>query len=232
MNRSILITGANRGIGLGLACSYAADGWQVHACCRKPDTAQELAAAARAMPYQLKMHRLDVCVSSQIDELADHLSHITLDMLVNNAGTDTPAGQTLGTVDQREWQRVFATNVIGPAMLTRSLLPLLERADAPLIVNLASRQGSLTLNSSGHRYPYRTSKAALNMLTRCLAIDLRERGVACVSIDPGWVQTRLGGAGATFSVSDSVTGIRAVVAGLDLADTGRFLDYRGQEVPW
>jgi NAD(P)-dependent dehydrogenase (short-subunit alcohol dehydrogenase family) len=229
---SVLITGANRGIGLGLVRSYAADGWRVHACCRRPDDAPELAAAAADLPRRLLLHALDVTVATQAEELVDQLGGTALDILINNAAADTQLGQSLETIDAQEWQRVFATNVIGPALLTRSLLPCLRRSAAPVVVNLGSRQGSIALNSSGHRYPYRTSKAALNMLTKCLAIDLREWGVTCVSLHPGWVQTRLGGPGAILSVAESAADIRSVVAGLGLRDSGRFLDHRGEDIPW
>jgi NAD(P)-dependent dehydrogenase (short-subunit alcohol dehydrogenase family) len=156
----------------------------------------------------------------------------SLRLLVNNAAAYGPRGTTLWTITAEDWRLVHATNVIGTALLTRALVPCLSRDGAAMIANISSWQGSLAANNSGRKYAYRTSKAGLNMLTRCLAADLRDRGISCVSIDPGWVRTQMGEPGAEIGPAESARRIRNVLAGLSLDDSGSFLDCQGKVIPW
>jgi NAD(P)-dependent dehydrogenase (short-subunit alcohol dehydrogenase family) len=170
--------------------------------------------------------------SQDADRLGQLLASERLDLLVNNAAADDAHGMSLATVDAERWKSVFATNVIGPALVTRALVPALRLAPQPAVVNLGSRQGSITSNSSGGRYAYRTSKAALSMLTKTLALDLRDFGITCVSVHPGWVRTELGGPEAPLEAGQSAAALRVLIAGLDRAASGTFLDYTGESIPW
>jgi len=228
---SVLITGANRGIGFGLVREYLSEGWQVHACCRRPAQALDLAGLSLRSPT-LRIHRVDLAKAEQIIQLGTALCGVSLQLLLNNAGSYGPRGTNLWTISAAEWQSVLTTNVIGTALITGVMLPLLSRDGGGMIVNISSWQGSLAANLSGRKYAYRTSKAGLNMLTRCLAADLREHRVGCVSIDPGWVKTRMGEPGAQIDAEESARRIRVLVARLTLTDSGSFLDSQGKAIPW
>lgn len=228
----VLITGANRGIGLGLAELYLAEGWMVRACCRNPKMAASLAQLAESLPGRLVLDELDVTSEASIGALEERVGSQPLDLLINNAATYGPRGTTLWTVDPVDWALVHTTNVIGPTLLARALLPALLRAERAVIANISSRQGSVAELAGGGKYAYRTSKAALNMMTRSLAVDLRDRGVICLGVEPGWVRTRMGEPGAQIGVAESARGIKRLLSSVTPEQSGRFLDYCGAEVPW
>jgi NAD(P)-dependent dehydrogenase (short-subunit alcohol dehydrogenase family) len=154
-----------------------------------------------------------------------------LDILYNNAGVGSE-NPPLGRLTEAEILSVFRINAIAPLMVAQALLPLLQRGERPVIANITSRMGSIDDNSSGGDYAYRASKAALNMINKSLSIDLAGTGVIPVVIHPGWVKTDMGGMSAPLSVAQSVTGILKVVDGLESADSGRFLAWDGEEIPW
>jgi NAD(P)-dependent dehydrogenase (short-subunit alcohol dehydrogenase family) len=222
-----LITGANRGLGLAFTGSYAADGWQVHACCRYPDKAQDL----KAMAANVIRHRLDVTNELHIAGLARELSAEPIDLLINNAGIYGPK-KPLGDTDVEAWARVMAVNMMAPLRLAERLTEHIVRSELKRVVNISSRLGSIAENDSGGDYPYRTSKAALNMVTRGLAADLADRGVTVVSMNPGWVRTDMGGQQARLSPEESVAKMRAVIDALIPEQSGRFYSHDGSEIPW
>ncbi len=226
-----LITGANRGLGRELVRSFAADGWTVHAGCRLPDKAARLRAVAGEVPGQVVIHRLDVTDDLQVRALARSLEGEPLDLLLNNAGVYGPR-EGFGEQSYEVWAKVMAVNVLGPMRMVESFVDLLAASERRLIVNMSSRLGSITDNAGGGSYPYRSSKAALNMLTRNLAADLAEQGISVVALHPGWVQTDMGGKAAPLSVEESVSGLRRVIDGLAFEDSGCFLDEGGAELPW
>ncbi|WP_421710147.1 SDR family oxidoreductase [Algihabitans sp.] len=226
-----LITGANRGLGLELARSFAADGWQVHACCRMPDKAPELRAAAAASEDRIEVHRLDVTDDLQVGGLARSLGGETLDLLFNNAGIYGPR-DGFGSQDFEAWNKVLAINLLAPLRMVENFVELVAASHGKLIVNMSSRLGSIAENDAGGGYPYRSSKAALNMVTRGLSVDLAARGITVVSVHPGWVRTDMGGSDAALTVADSVAGLRRVMASLTIEDSGRFFDHSGAELPW
>ena len=223
-----LITGANRGIGLEFTRSFAKDGWRVHACCRHPDKAKELQAL---QSDAVSVHRLDVTDGLKVASLARELAEEPIDLLLNNAGVYGPR-TGLGEVDYDEWLSVFAVNTLAPLRLAERFVEHVARSERKLIVNISSRMGSNADNSGGGAYIYRSSKAALNAVSKSLSLDLAERGITVVVLHPGWVQTDMGGESAQITARESVAGLRKVIHRLTTAESGRFFAYDGTEIPW
>lgn len=225
MASKVLITGANRGIGLEMAAQLAARGDHVHATCRDPENAVELTRLA------VQVSRLDVTDSGSVKALVERLGQNPLDVLINNAGVGVGGG-TLGRLDYGVVEHYFRTNAVAPLRLAEALVPNLRQGKRKLIVNVTSRMGSIGDNTSGGAYAYRASKAALNMFTRSLAVDLESDGITCFVVHPGWVQTAMGGASAPLPLSDSVAGIVRLIENATPATSGRFFDFSGDEVAW
>jgi NAD(P)-dependent dehydrogenase (short-subunit alcohol dehydrogenase family) len=223
---TILITGANRGIGLGLAKAYAADGWQVIACCRNPAEAAEL----RAVP-KVEIHALEVTSAESIAALKRALNNRPIDVLLNNAGTHGDR-VNFGQTDPELWLKIFAVNTIAPIQIMAALIDNVAASDQKKVVSVSSRVGSIGLGPTGGNYGYRSSKTALNMAMANAAHEVKARGVAVAVVHPGWVQTDMGGANATVTVDQSIAGLREVIAKVNLAETGRFYNYTGEELPW
>ncbi|RMD62229.1 MAG: SDR family oxidoreductase [Alphaproteobacteria bacterium] len=228
---TVLLTGANRGIGLEFARSFAADGWRVIACCRNPDKARDLKALAATAPEQISVRRLDVTDGLKVASLARELADVAIDVLLNNAGVYGPR-TGFGETDYDAWLPVFAVNTLAPMRMAERFVEHVARSERRLIVNISSRMGSITENTTGGAYIYRSSKAALNMVGKSLAIDLAERGIAVVAFHPGWVQTDMGGPNAQITVAESVAGMRRLIDRLTIDDSGRFYAYDGREIPW
>lgn len=224
---SVLITGANRGIGLEFARQYAADGWRVFATCRDPDAAGEL----RAVSGDISVHRLNVIDAGQIAALAGELAGEAIDLLINNAGISGRGGSAFGRIDYGVWEDTMRVNALAPALVTEAFAPHLERGDRKCVVAISSRLGSISEMGGGYLI-YGTSKAALNAAMKTLAADLRGRGITVAVLHPGWVATDMGGAGAPVSAEASVAAMRGIIAGLGPSDSGRFFDYGGDEIPW
>jgi NAD(P)-dependent dehydrogenase (short-subunit alcohol dehydrogenase family) len=229
---SVLVTGANRGLGLEFARQYAAAGWRVYAGCRAPATADSLRAIAAASAGRLSVHALDVRDRPGIRALAAELASERIDLLLNNAAIWGSAGQGLGELDDRVWAEVLDVDVLGPVRVSEAFVEHVAGSTRKTIVMLSSRLGSIAGNDSGGRYMYRSAKAGLNAVVRSLAVDLAGRGIVCIALTPGWVRTDMGGPGAPLSPAESVAGMRRVIDGLDLAQSGRFLAYDGAAVPW
>ena len=231
--KTLLITGANRGIGLEFCMQYAADGWRVLACYRDPGKADALNKLAARYPDLIKLHALDVTDHAQIEQLARTLSDETIDLLINNAGI-YPAADKLGFghTDYAEWMAAFNINTMAPLKMVEAFVEQIARSELRLIVTITSKMGSMDDNTSGGSYLYRSSKAAANMVVKSLAVDLKGQGIASVAFNPGWVKTDMGGPNAMISVEQSVTDMRKVIAGLTLADTGKFIDRDGREIHW
>ncbi|MFM2044938.1 MAG: hypothetical protein RLY86_3514 [Pseudomonadota bacterium] len=226
---TIVITGANRGIGLELARQYAADGWRVIATARDTAKAGDLSAIAG-----VEVHALDVTDPAGIQAFADGLGPVTVDVLINNAGIMGAAfpQQSKDGVDGEGWMRTMTTNTLAPVLLTLALREALARAPRPVVANMSSQLGSVAQNESGGMYAYRVSKAGLNMANKSLAVDLREHNICCIVLHPGWVKTDMGGPQAPVEIPDSAAGLRQVIAGATLEQTGRFFAYDGRELPW
>lgn len=224
---TVLITGANRGIGLEFARQYSAAGWQVIATCRRPQEG----GALETLPVEIRP--LDMTDIESFPAFAAGLKGRPMDLLLNNAGLyGLEERQSLGRVDVAEWQRVMMVDVFAPLKLVENLIDNLALSERPVVGNLSSKMGSMADNTSGGIYLYRSAKAALNAVSKSLAVDLRARGILVVALHPGWVKTDMGGPNALIPVDVSVTGLRRVIAGLTPADSGRFLAFDGHDVPW
>jgi NAD(P)-dependent dehydrogenase (short-subunit alcohol dehydrogenase family) len=213
----VLITGANRGIGLEFARQYAADGWDVIA------TARQSSPELDALGVTVKP--LDL---SDADPVAAFRIDVPLDLFIANAGTNHPMN-TDTAQDARDWQVMMMVNAIAPYMLGRALLP--SMAAGGKMIAISSGMGSIAENG-GDWVPYRTSKAALNMAWSSLALEAEPRGVTAVLLSPGWVKTRMGGAGAEISSEESVGDMRKLIERLTIDDSGRFLRRNGSDLPW
>ena len=223
-----LVTGANRGIGLELVRQLLARGDAVHAAVRDPEQADQLAALAGAA---LHIHRLDQLEPDSVQALAAALGGASLDLLVNNAGVYGGSRQHLPDIDFEDAVRTYRVNALGPLRVTLALLPNLKAARGK-VIHVTSGMGSIADNKSGAFYAYRMSKAALNMMSRSLAVDLRGAGVASAVINPGWVRTDMGGPAAPTQVADSVRGMLREIDAFTIDDTGVFLDWKGRPYPW
>ena len=227
-----LITGANRGLGLEFARQYLADGWQVYAACRDPDSASELRRLADASDNKLSILALDVTDPASVKAAAAELDGKAVDLLLNNAGVMGARGQTIGNIDYAAWAKVLDANTMGPMRVSEAFVDHVARSERKLIVTLTSGMGSLADNTSGGSIAYRSSKAAVNMIMRSLAIDLAPRGITCVVVNPGWVRTDMGGAHATLTPAESVTALRRLIETLGPAQSGKFFNYDGREYAW
>lgn len=236
---TVLITGANRGIGLEHVRQYAAAGADVIATCRDPGAAADLQAIADAHPGKVRLEALSVNDQASVAALAERLKDMAIDVLINNAGTYGPiplpegmAHQTLTGMDYEIWADILATNVVSPFRITAALIDNIKAGEKKTIVMMSSGLASIGTNIYGGSHAYRSSKAALNMLAKGLAVELKGEGVTVIAMAPGWTRTALGGPDAPYSVEKSVTGQQKVIAGLSLEDTGKFLDLAGAEVAW
>jgi len=225
---TLLITGANRGLGLEFAQQYAARGWRVHAACREP----VMATALKALAGDVNIHRLDVAMPNQALELARSLAGEAIDLLVNNAGISANEKTSLGDIDYAQWERLMRVNAFGPLRVADAFAPHVAASSRRIMLFMSSRAGSITDNLAGGRYLYRSSKAALNAVVKSLAIDLIPKRVICVAVHPGWARTDMGGPGAPIETAAAVSALRGLVDRLEPHHNGRFLNYDGQELRW
>lgn len=224
---TLLITGANRGIGLALVQSFARDGWKIHACCRNLEKAKDL----KAVSGDITRHKLDVTDNLKVESLARELADEPIDVLVNNAGVyNTREG--FGTTEYEAWADMLAVNTLSPLRVVEHFADLVAASDRKVIANMSSRLGSISAAEKGGSYPYRTSKCALNMVTKLLSIDLADRGITTIAMHPGWVQTDMGGDAADITVDQSVRGLRALLDRVGQDDNGGFFNYDGTALPW
>jgi NAD(P)-dependent dehydrogenase (short-subunit alcohol dehydrogenase family) len=227
---SILITGANRGLGLEFAKQYASAGYRVFAAAREPARAGELEALA-ASNRALSVHALDVADAASIGALARALRGEAIDILLNNAGVMGPKRQSFGQIDYDGMLETFRINTLGPLLMAEAFVEQVARSERKMMVAITSGMGSID-DSSGGSYAYRASKAALNMTYHNLALDLKARGIIAFVINPGWVQTAMGGTHAPTPVEASIAAMRKVFDGMTLEQSGSFMDYRGGTLTW
>lgn len=238
---TVLITGANRGLGLEFARQYSARGWDVIACARRPDAAAALAQLAHAGGDRVAVEQLDVTDQASVAAAARRLEGRAINVLVNCAGTmgrGSTAGagfptNRFGEIDYADWEEIFRVNVTGPMKVTEAFVGHVTRSTGRKVVALSSVLGSIASNTSGGLYAYRASKAALNAYMKSLAIDLgRRRGLIVAVLHPGWVRTDMGGPRADIDAPEAVAGLIRVIDGLDAGKAGRFWRYDGTELPW
>ena len=228
----VLITGANRGLGLEFARQYLADGWQVFASCRDPASASELQRLAKAGSGKLTVVSMDVTDAESVHKAATQLDGVAIDLVINSAGIIGVSGQRAGNVDYASWAHVLDVNTMGPLRVLEAFIDHIARSKRKLVVTITSGMGSIGDNTSGGSIAYRSSKAAVNMVMRSAAIDLAPRRISCVVINPGWVKTDMGGPSATLTPQESVTALRRLIETLGLNNSGKFYHYDGSEYPW
>jgi NAD(P)-dependent dehydrogenase (short-subunit alcohol dehydrogenase family) len=229
---SVLVTGANRGLGLEFTRQYVADGWQVYAACRSPKTANELQQLAGKSGGRIRVLALDVTDAASVRAAAAGLKGEAIDLLLNNAGVMGPRHERIGSLNYAAWAKVLDANTLGPMRVSEALVENVAKSGLKQIVTITSGMGSVADNTSGGAYAYRSSKAAVNMVMKSLSIDLASRGITCVVMNPGWVRTDMGGSGGKLTPAESINAMRSVIAKLRLEDSGKFLNYTGKPYPW
>lgn len=210
---------------------YLENNWQVHATCRNVSQASDLTALAQTFP-DLTIHELNVTDYAAVESLAQKLIAMPIDILFNNAGYYGPKGYGFGNTNVEEWRQVLEVNTIAPLKLAESFHTHVKNSQDKIIACMSSRVGSMTDNTSGGGYIYRSSKAALNSVVKSLSNDLTEQGVTAVALHPGWVQTEMGGNNALISTKESALGLKAVLDSLTMSQSGHFYNYQGIELPW
>ncbi len=230
MKKTILITGANRGLGLEFVRQYSREGTHVIATVRQRQDIAELAYLAK--DYSIDIHCLDLEDKQQITSFTEQLANKAIDIFINNAGYYGPKGLKLGEIDDKEWQRVFYINSIAPLQLAQALTNNIKLGTDKKMIFISSKMASISDNQSGGSYLYRSSKVALNSIVKSLAIDLKMYDVKTLSLHPGWVKTRMGGPNALITSGESVEKMRKVVANLTNAQSGQFVSFDGSPIPW
>jgi len=228
---SVLITGTNRGIGLEFVSRFLDQGHSVIATCREPANAGKLRELG-ADASRLRVLQLDVSSADSRAGFVNELGDEAIDVFINNAGIYGPRAAQFGKVTEAEWLQVFQVNTVAPLLLTQELIENFRRGENTRLVYVTSKMGSIADNQSGGSYVYRSSKTALNQVVKSLAADLADDGLTAIVIHPGWVQTDMGGPNALIDTATSVAGMMSVIDGLSPADSGRFFNYDGAEIPW
>ncbi len=219
---TVLITGASRGLGREFVRQYEEAGWRVIATCRDP----------AGTDLTCECHALDVTDPESVDAVGAALSGEAIDILINNAGIYGPRDYGPGSIPYDEWESVLRTNVLAPMRVAAALMAPVARSERKLMVFLSSIMGSIGGGGGGGQYIYRSSKAALNAAVSAFARDVRSSDIGCLLIHPGWVQTDMGGPSAAIDAGTSVTGMRQVIEDWSISETGAFLDYAGEPIPW
>src|SRR5438874_1931133 len=218
---AVLITGANRGIGLEFVRQYSEDGWDVIATARQ--SSPELDA------LDVRVEPLELADLDSVTAFGERIDR-PLDLVIANAGTMQPE-EARTAEEARAWLEMLTVNSIAPYLLARSCLDRVAEAKGKAIA-ITSGMGSISDNSSGGYVPYRTSKAALNMAWRSLAIDTRRLGIVAALLNPGWVKTRMGGSSAPTPPEDAVADMRRTIEGLGPDQSGGFFNHDGRPYPW
>ncbi len=219
--QTVLITGANRGIGLALCKTYLAQGWQVLAVCRNASP-ELVESGARVIAG------VDVTDQAALNKLADTFTGKKIDLLINNAGI--LQREALGNLDYASIDQQFKVNAIAPLRVTEAFLGNLQRGAK--VAFITSRMGSIGDNTSGSYYGYRMSKAALNAAAMSLARDLQPKGIAVAVLHPGFVQTAMVNFGGDISAEESAQRLSQRIAGLTLENSGTFWHSNGDVLPW
>ena len=226
---TVLISGANRGLGLALTERFAKAGWKVIAGCRNPGTAAALAALQAQ--FEVQICKLDVTNPDNIAQLADQLGARRIDALINNAGILDSNRTDISEIGDDEWRQIFAINSIAPVRMALAFKGHLKRSPNPRIVTVSSEMGSLNRSLDG-AIAYRASKAAVNKAMQALATNFASDGITVCPIHPGWVRTDMGGAQAAISPEESASGIFDLTTSLTKEMSGRFWTWDGTEHPW
>ena len=225
-NGTVLITGANRGVGLAMAEAFSANGYDVIGTARRPDSATEL----KSLP--VKVLQLDVTEPDSVRALADELGDAPIDILINNAGILANEPDDFAALDIETLLDEYQVNALGPLRVTQALLPNVLASERKTIANISSMMGSMELNNFGCCRGYRASKAALNSFTKTLAIDYANSGTIFVVLHPGYVRTDMNDGDGQITAQQSAAGLFSVISSLSDEDDGKFYDYQGNAMPW
>jgi NAD(P)-dependent dehydrogenase (short-subunit alcohol dehydrogenase family) len=230
---SVFITGSNRGLGLEWVRQYAEAGWRIFATCRHPAEALELNDMAAEHPH-ISVYRMDITKPDEINGVVRELLDERIDVLINNAGVylEKYEDDSLDRLRFDDWEWTMRVNTLGCLRVTAAFMDMVSRSDRRLVVALSSHMGSITEIEVPGSYYYRSSKAALNAALKGLSHELKSHGIGVLILHPGWNNTRMGGAGAPFKPVDTVAGMRKLIEQFTMADTGRFLRFDGEEIPW
>lgn len=227
----VLITGSNRGIGLEFVRQFLEEGWRVYATCRRPAEAESLHMLT-GLHNALSIHRLDIGNPEDIRNISWEMNNVPLDLLINNAGVYLEKGAAgLGFIHYDHWLRTLEINTLGAVRVTEALLDNIGRSEKKMVAVLSSQMGSLADLRDAGSYCYRSSKAALNAAMQGMAVELRERQIGVLILHPGEVMTRMGSE-TGITPQKSVRGMREVIDGFTLAQSGSFLQYDGMTMEW
>ncbi|NNJ95714.1 MAG: SDR family oxidoreductase [Gammaproteobacteria bacterium] len=229
---NVLITGASRGIGLEMVNYSIEQNWRVFACCRHPQQADRLLSVAKLANGRVSVHVVDMEELATIQALAYELRNEAIDILVNNAGIYGSENNKFGNVDVASWINTFQVNSIAPLKVAEALIEQVRMGERKIIACMTSKMGSMADNGYGNSYIYRSSKAALNAVVKSMSIDLRNDGIKCIALHPGWVKTDMGGPNAEITARESVTHLFNIMLSLGQEDSGRFIDIDGSDIPW
>jgi len=223
---NVVVTGANRGIGLELVRQLIARGDQVEATCRRPDDARELQATGA------RLHAVDVADGASVVAFAAALGDTPLDLVINNAGVFGDMPQRLANFNFEAATRTFEVNALGALRVSQALLPHLRRGTGKKLAYISSVLGSISNTNAPDHLAYRVSKAALNMIARSIAFELRADQILSIVVNPGWVRTAMGGPNAPTSPAEAAAAILAQIDGATFTETGEFFDTRGSRCAW
>jgi len=226
---SVLVTGANRGLGYEFVKQYSEKGFNVFACCRNIGHAKNLTELAVASS-NIKIYELDVSNIKSIKILSEQLQDKKIDVLINNAGIYRSS--SVGNINYDEWLESFKINTIAPYQIIENFLDQIINSDLRKVISITSKMGSIDDNTSGGSYIYRSSKTALNSMMRSLTYDLKNQGIATLTLHPGWVRTDMGGPGGWIDAFESVQGMIKQIDKLTIDDSGKYLDYAGKNINW
>jgi len=234
-SKTVLITGANRGIGFSLAEKFLSEGYSVIATARDPAKAADLNKLAATYPQHLRIEALDVAQPSTIAALGQKLASVPIDILVNNAGIATPKIRTTVGTDVDSFANMFEINTFGPLRVAQALLESLRQArnasGIAKIATISSAMGSMSRPAPDF-ISYRASKAAVNKIMQGLATELAPEKIAVYILHPGWVRTDMGGSSADIDVATSANGLYRQITQRGMTETGSFVDYAGETIPW
>ena len=234
---TVMVTGANRGLGLEFARQYASDGWEVIGTTRQAEKSDELRKVAGAHG-NLRVQALDIASNESVQDLVDELNGKPIDVLILNSGVYPRGGQNIGQIDYEGWREAFETNVLGTIRVAEALLENVAASERKQVAAISTGMASLravqggSVAEAGTSYQYRSTKTALNMAMSILAKEVAPRGVSVMMFDPGWVKTDMGGPHAQLTPQESIAGMRRVLAGNAMEISGKFLGYDGAVRPW
>ena len=228
---TILVTGANRGLGIEFVEQYLNEGNEVIATYRNENSSIDLIEMGNERS-NLKLLQLDVSSNKSLNSFAENLGDSPIDIFINNAGVYGPRNSSFGNVDEENWIPAIKINAIAPILLTQLIIKNIRLGADKKLIYITSKMGSIDDNKGGGAYVYRSSKTALNAGVKSLSVDLENEGIVVALIHPGWVKTDMGGPNALIERDTSVRGMTEVISNLDITSTGNFYNYDGSIIPW